>query len=481
MNGNEVASSGAANATPSGISTFFVGYGEMAPWFHGDLDEVAYYDRALSRHALQDRYALGTAVDHPSPGPGELNTAGPEIEIGQPAGDGLYAPGKAPAAEFRCSDPDGQADLARCTATLDGAPISASDPLSDEAGRHRFVVSATDLSGNHLTRTHDYVVKGFSSVVGHDLPIAYYRLGDGAGARMVDASPHGRDGEYKNGQDSGPVGISGDGDHARAFFGDGGYGYANGIAAPRYQATLEAWINPDDGRDQAILGHGDAGELYIRSGSFRFRHMDTTVTASVAPRIGAWQQVVGVWDGAEIRIYVDGVEAGSTEATKRPSSISTFYVGFGELAPWFKGSIDEVAYYGTALSPERVLQHWLADPPPADLKPADAGPGGSGGGRDMMAAGFAGRPRLKRHAVSVHIACTGESECRGSASARLRLAGRWRSLGAKGFRIRAGGRGSVRLGYGRRLARRLARGSRRSAKVRLQTAGGRLLAQTRIG
>ncbi len=133
------------------------------------------------------------------------------------------------------------------------------------------------------------------------------------------------------------------------------------------------WVrmSPHSNRDQSIAGHGDAGELYIKDGFFRFRHMDKTVTSSVAVKPGEWQQVVGVWDGVDIKIYVDGVEAGSVEQTKRPSSVSTFYVGYGELAPWFRGSIDEVAYYDRALNRNRVYQHFLADPPPSES--GDAG------------------------------------------------------------------------------------------------------------
>ena len=78
--------------------------------------------------------------------------------------------------------------------------------------------------------------------------------------------------EYKNGTDQGPVGIAGDGDTARTFTGANGYGYVNGIPAPPYQMTLEAWVNATDPtRDQSIAGHGDGGELYLEGGSFKFR------------------------------------------------------------------------------------------------------------------------------------------------------------------------------------------------------------------
>ncbi|MCB0831816.1 MAG: LamG domain-containing protein, partial [Solirubrobacterales bacterium] len=132
-------------------------------------------------------------------------------------------------------------------------------------------------------------------------------------------------------------------------------------------------LSPYANRNQSIVGHGDGGEIYIKDGYFVYRRMDTSVTSSVAVRPGEWQQVVGTWDGVDIRIYVDGVEAGKVESTKRPSSVSTFYVGYGELAPWFNGSIDEVAYYPVALNTNRVFQHWLADPPPDDLNAATNG------------------------------------------------------------------------------------------------------------
>lgn len=564
VNGTQVAHSGTANKPPSGTSTFFVGYGEMAPWFHGDLDEVAYYAKALPADAFGDRYKMATVKDNPSAARGNtpLNTEGPSTDPVAPKNGGLYAPGKVPAADFSCSDPDdlpGDPDVVSCTAKVDGTtPIANGDPLPGSTGTHSFVVTAVDTANNTYVHTHTYTVKPFSWIYGHDNPIAYYRLGDGSNQPMVDASGNNRHGQYKNDQDSGPTGISGDGNKARDFFGAGGYGYVNGISAPRYQATLEAWVKPlgnldpsssefdgsslpagwsvrdtwtpggsvdvsagqlvvdgasagtnatygsgrtldfkatfapgtpfahagfgvdynnppwaifsvkGDGQlyartdnnggavetplgtgylgsahryriewtatevvyyvdgnvvashnvsfgatqmrplvseynagvgdlrvdwlrmsphalgDASIVGHGDAGEIYIKGGYFHFRHMDKTVTSSVPVEPGQWQQVVGTWDGVDIRIYVDGVETGKTEATRRPSSASTFYVGYGELAPWFRGAIDEVAYYGTALPPARVYQHFLADPPPSD----QGDPGRSGD--SIMGGGTAG-------------------------------------------------------------------------------------------
>ncbi len=290
----------------------------------------------------------------------------------------------------------------------------------------------------------------------------------------------------------------------------------NGIAAPACQMTLEAWIYPEDDRDQSIAGHGDAAELFIKSGELRFRHMDVTVSASVEPAIGAWQHVVGVWDGVTIRIFVNGVEVGSAEATKRLCSASSFCVGFGERAPWFTGAIDEVAYYDRALEPERIHQHWLTDPPPEVLDPiGGGGSGGSGGGSGGCSGGFGGggsggsgagsggsgdggsgdggddgedpvamavevvgKPKLSHHALKVKLACVSDVDCEGTASANLKVGGKRYRLGSKSFEMRSGKTRTVRFGIGRKLRRKMSR-ARVSATVTIESPSGRVLARAR--
>jgi hypothetical protein len=392
VNGVQVAHSTSANKPPSGTSTFYVGYGERAPWFHGEIDEAALYDRALGAHAFQDRNAIGRAINEPSPagheGNDPFNTGLPYADPTEPKNNGLYAPGKLPPADFAgdCHDADGDDDVASCSATVDGNPIAQGGALPQDLGLHDFVVTVRDDAGNEYVHKHTYDVVPFSSLYGRDPLVAYYRLGDGQHEHMKDSSPHGRHGEYRNETDQGPVGIAGDGDHARDFRGPNGYGYANGLPSPSYQMTLEAWVEPDDlHRDQSIAGHGDGGELYLEGGVFKFRHGPQNRVVSSSPPYApnpnsTYTQVVATWDGVDLRIYVNGQLEGTTESSRRPSSSSTFYVGFGEIKPWFDGRIDEVAYYSTALTPSRVLQHFMADPAAdRDAGGGGAGTGGSGG------------------------------------------------------------------------------------------------------
>jgi len=364
VNGVQVGSSNSANKPPSGTSTLYVGYGDQAPWWHGSLDEVAYYGSALSGGAIRKRYVVGTAKDVPSP-VGGPPIQRPHADIHSVANGGLYAQTKVPALLFHCDDLDGPATVASCTATVDGNPILDGGTLPDTPGAHPVVVTATDVDGLTRSHTHTYTVKSFEEIYDFDDPIAYYRLGDNNAGAMSDSSGNNRNGTYKNAQESGGIGISGDLDRARRFFGSSGYGFVSSIPAPRFQSTIEAWVNPDDHRRQSIVGHGDAGEIFVdHGGVLSFRHMGVTVTSPVGLTPGVFTQVAGVWDGTAIHIYVNGELKASAEATRRPSSSSTFFVGFGEIAPWFKGSLDEVAYYGKALTPGRILEHFLADPPP---------------------------------------------------------------------------------------------------------------------
>lgn len=78
-----------------------------------------------------------------------------------------------------------------------------------------------------------------------------------------------------------------------------------------------------------------------------------------------WHHVVGVRDASnnQLRVYVDGVLEGSVSATYSQGFTSTnapIGIGFraSDNSSFFKGAIDEVAIYNTALSPAAILQHY---------------------------------------------------------------------------------------------------------------------------
>ncbi len=242
VNGHQVAHSTYANKPPSGTSTFYVGYGEMAPWFHGDMDEAAYYDHALTAHDFDDRHKIGTANDHPSLESRQLalQHRGPVHRSGRAEEQRPLRADQGPRSPTSsCSDPDdlpGDSDIASCTATVDGNPISptaircptrsAPTPSSSPPSTRVATSTTTPTPTRSSPSPTCSATTTRSPTTASAIPPA---------RSMVDSSGNHRDGEYKNDQDSGPVGISGDGDRARDFFGAGGYGYVNGIAAPPFQ------------------------------------------------------------------------------------------------------------------------------------------------------------------------------------------------------------------------------------------------------
>lgn len=92
-----------------------------------------------------------------------------------------------------------------------------------------------------------------------------------------------------------------------------------------------------------------------------------TVTDTFGPDIQAntWYHVVGVYDGSQIQIYVNGIAATPAVAGTCVANTNTpLRIGAGttEAAAtlFFPGSIDEVAVYPSALTPAQIYAHYDA-------------------------------------------------------------------------------------------------------------------------
>ena len=276
-------------------------------------------------------------------------------------------------------------------------------------------------TGNPLA---DYCVNtaNWSTLIGADLPEAWYRLNDASGSDvMLDSSPKLHHGEYKNGQDSGPTGISADNDKSRDFWGENGYGFANGIPAPnrsgsfRYSSwTVEAWFyqadtdapSPSTHDDGTIMDFGRGPSIYILNGLIRCTNGDDTVTAPTLYQDEKWYMVVCRKNGRHLDLFVQAspgaptpfnyTPAASGFTTYLPEGSPTFYVGYGAHAPWFNGAIDEVMLFTYALTDDQIANHFYADPAPSDTHvgkpaaPSTGGGGSSGGGSSSGGGGNSG-------------------------------------------------------------------------------------------
>ncbi len=224
----------------------------------------------------------------------------------------------------------------------------------------------------------------FANEVLADGPIGYWRLGEAPGTvSAADASGNANSGTYSGGITLGQPGFHG-GDTAALF--DGATGrivVPNSDVLNPANIAMEAkvrWDGPND-LQQRILEKSSFAELaqyglsILPDGHVQVEIRTSAATTSVNVKSigvaaqGAETHIVATYDGATIRIFLNGVLDPSETAA--PGSISpkppdptnptASGVGIGnqiERERPFKGLIDEVALYPTALSAGRILAHY---------------------------------------------------------------------------------------------------------------------------
>jgi hypothetical protein len=212
-----------------------------------------------------------------------------------------------------------------------------------------------------------------------DHPLAYWRFGETSGTTAVDSSGNGHDGTYVGGVTLGaPGAIANDPDTSVSF--DGATAWMNAGDIFQFAGTVpcsfEAWVNPTiDANYHEVLSRSDGqgpttvGTLmYVEptgSAFADFAHRQDTasdIASSSAPvTAGAFTHLVGVYDGSNVLLYVNGALAGQKPTTlATPAATNPFVVGAQSagLSCWFDGPIDEVAVYGAALPAARIAAHY---------------------------------------------------------------------------------------------------------------------------
>jgi subtilisin family serine protease len=224
---------------------------------------------------------------------------------------------------------------------------------------HCIYVSGPSGPVNKLAR----LCHAFSTMVAADSPAAWYSLGEGTGTTLVPTAG-GQAGYYQNGVVLGqPGAIAGEAGSSALFNGTSSHAYVNGIAAPTQAYTMEAWMKPGAPlQGGTLIDHGSAGALYMTASAICLRQTATHVCSSATISTADWTHVAGTWDAISgvARLYVDGVEVASADAQMSPSGNGTLFIGYGQSASWFKGLLDEVAYYPTDLSATSIALHYHA-------------------------------------------------------------------------------------------------------------------------
>jgi hypothetical protein len=135
--------------------------------------------------------------------------------------------------------------------------------------------------------------------------------------------------------------------------------------------TLEAWIRPDSvpatGGWATVIAKPEAYALQFNGPRLEV----TVIQAGVRRRLlapsgsivaGRTYHVVGTYDGAMQRLYINGVQVASRAQTGSVPNVR-WPLGIGSwdgIGEHFRGTIDEAAVYSTALSAARVQAHHAA-------------------------------------------------------------------------------------------------------------------------
>ena len=215
-----------------------------------------------------------------------------------------------------------------------------------------------------------FIVPGTVNAQG---PVAYWALNESTDSVLIDSSGNGNTAYIHTG--TRVAGISG---NALSFNGTSDYAHAaNSISlaiVPR--VSIECWVNarqlnPVSGSGQTFLRKEKAYALGIGTGGkIGFQICDTNgswhggwTLSKSSLLTSTWYHVVGVWDGATMKTYINGaLDSTYTYSGTGPSSTKYSYgLYFGEFYESsyerFNGILDQVKVYNYALSADTILSH----------------------------------------------------------------------------------------------------------------------------
>ena len=240
-------------------------------------------------------------------------------------------------------------------------------------------------------------VDAFANEVMVDGPVGYWRLGESPGQPAADSSPNGNDGTYNGGITLGLPGFRG-GDTAALF--DGATGIIRVENSPGLNPpsiTMEAkvrWDGPTGvqqrivekesfaGTTQYGLSVQPTGHLFVelRCPTAANAFNSVTATSSKPVALGTETHIVATYEGRQVCIYLNGdLDSGTVPPNAAPIDTSKanqtgveLELAIGDRMAFysdpahfqaggtrtFKGLIDEVALYPTALSSGRVHAHY---------------------------------------------------------------------------------------------------------------------------
>ncbi len=224
---------------------------------------------------------------------------------------------------------------------------------------YTYRVRATDAAGN----LSDY--SGFDSDT--TLPasaglVAAYAFNEGSGTTVADASGNGN-----NGTINGATWTTGKFGQALLFNGSSALVTVNDAASLDLTngMTLEAWVYPTAVSGWQDVIYKETNDIYYLMGSSMPANKPavggtfatTAAFGTTGLPLNTWSHLAGTYDGAMMRLYVNGVPVGSqaqTGAIHTSTGPLTIGGGIYYANQYWAGRIDEVRIYNRALSQAEI-------------------------------------------------------------------------------------------------------------------------------
>ncbi|MBI3408481.1 MAG: fibronectin type III domain-containing protein [Planctomycetes bacterium] len=243
------------------------------------------------------------------------------------------------------------------------APYSITwDTTSATNGNHVLTARARDASGNATTSAGVNITVTNVQPTGLVLAMGF---NEGSGTTTTDSSGFANNGTLSNttwttgGKFGGALSFNGS--SSRVTIAD-----ANSLDLTT-SMTLEAWVNPartDSWRN--VILKARPGEMTYGLYSSNSPNPGVFISTAQADDLGpmassvlptnVWTHLAGTYDGATMKLYINGALAAST-AVSGSALISTGALTIGSNAVWgeyFQGLIDEVRIYNIALSQAQI-------------------------------------------------------------------------------------------------------------------------------
>ncbi|MEW9512519.1 LamG-like jellyroll fold domain-containing protein [Streptomyces bacillaris] len=218
-------------------------------------------------------------------------------------------------------------------------------------------------------------------------PTGYWRLGERSGATAVSPLDESLNGDY-DGVRLGSAGIFTDGDDTAATFtGESSLKVPVESVGTQKAMSIEMWFKTED---PGVLAAMQSTELDATPGGYRpvltigangvlrgkFSHEATSLLSGKAVTDGKWHHVVLTGNEFAQALYIDGDLQGQTATGVPEFRHHHVYVGAGYSSPswdgsaagyrYFKGQLDEVAFYDKPLVPFHQTSggQWAVAPAP---------------------------------------------------------------------------------------------------------------------